>query len=119
MRRLLLVLLVIVALCTATAASADGWQDRLSATIIAAPNDGPMLGAALSYQALTHLWLDVGAKRDRGGTSEFAGLSTDLQLAADLLGRLFDFDPGEIPDKARAGYAVIGDFGYIGYGIDF
>lgn len=115
----LIVGLVLCCSLCAPPAHADGWQEKLSATIIAAPNDGPMLGAAVSYQALSHLWLDVGAKRDRGGTEEFAGFSTDLQAAADLIGRLFDFDPGAIPPTARAGYAVVGDFAYIGYGVSF
>lgn len=109
-------------LLTVSTVHADGWQDRLSATIVGAVNAGPVLGAALSYQATDHLWLDLGAKRAEGETQGFLGASTDLQQAALLIDALLQTDVGTMPASARIGAACDTDggmFGYLAYSIGF
>lgn len=116
------IMLVLLVLST-TVAHADGFTDKLSATVIGATNSGPVFGAALSYQWQEHGWLDAGAKRCDLGTDAFAGLSTDLQSLASFAGRFFDADLGTIPEAARAGggyqFRQAAWFAYLAYGIGF
>lgn len=125
MLRLLYALLIVALLLLIWAAApshADGLSDKLSVTLIAAPNDGPVVGAALSYRIHEHLWGDLGCKRDAQRTDPFLGLSTDLALAAGLLDQLFRADLGTPPRGARVGggYDPVDDswLFYLGYSLD-
>ncbi len=115
-----IVLAFAVLLCAAPA-HADGLTDKVSLTLIAAPNDGPVVGAALSYRIHEHLWGDLGCKRDQERTDPFLGLSTDLAMASTLLDQLFDADIGTPPAGARigGGYDPVDDswLFYFGYSI--
>ena len=111
-----LTLAALLALCafSCSPSHADGWQDKLGAAVIVAPNDGDALGAALTYQVHEHLWADAIFPRWA------LGASTDMQVVADVIGRVTGLDLPSIPARARVGGTFLGDkFVYFAYGIDF
>lgn len=97
---LVLVLAVAVTMTPAMAAPVD--ESPFSGTVIAALDDGPFFGAAISYQFAGEWWADVGVKRDQGGTDEFAGISTSWPLAQKTL-QLFGINAPSILKGSRYG----------------
>ena len=85
---------------------ADGWADHLTPVAIGSPNSGAFLGAGVGYELHDHLWADLFAKRSQGETTGAAGLSTDLQNVADLIGSVLSFEVPRIPAGAAVGGAV-------------
>lgn len=102
-------------------AHADGWQDHLTPVAIGSPNSGSFFGAGVGYELHDHLWADLFAKRSQGETTGAAGLSTDLQNVADLIGSVLSYEVPRIPAGAAVGGAVDtrGDkFLYLGWHTD-
>lgn len=110
-------------LLTVTCACADNLGDRLGAALIGAPNDGPVFGAAISYQVYSHLWADVGVKREEGDTNPFVGASTDLAYVASMIADLLNTTWSNVPSGARfgGGYDLRRDeaFAYFAQSISF
>lgn len=118
--KMLLALTLFALWLTSLPAHADGWQDRLGAAVIAAPNDGNFLGFAAGYQVHEHLWIEGVIRRDAGGTAEGLGASTDAQAIAEIIGRVIGLSLPEIPPRARVGGTFLGDrFIYFAYDLGF
>ena len=118
--RLLLVVALLVSLLVVAAVpcSASGWQDKLGAVAVVAPNDGAALGAGLSYQCNPHLWADLFGKREVSdeSTKVAAGLSTDLERVAQIIGGLLNLNVPSVPKGAAVGAALDTTGGMIFYG---
>lgn len=127
MKRELMVMVVIVLMVlwlgAAGAANADGWTDKLSLSVIGAPNEGTFLGGGLSYQWHEHGWVDAGYKHSEGQPDAYLGVSTDLQAFVAVIEKAFDISIGSLPDGVRGGggYLFRSDdvFAYFAYGISF